>query len=33
MHRLKMASAYPDEPARPTTGGNRIHVTLMLAGG
>ena len=30
---LNMASAYPDELARPTTAGDRIHITLMLAGG
>jgi molybdopterin converting factor small subunit len=30
---LNMASAYPDELARPTTDGDRIHITLMLAGG
>jgi molybdopterin synthase sulfur carrier subunit len=30
---LNMASAYPDELTRPTTHGDRIHVTLMLAGG
>jgi molybdopterin synthase sulfur carrier subunit len=30
---LNMASAYPDELARPTTDGDRIHIALMLAGG
>ena len=30
---LNMASAYPDELARATTDGDRIHITLMLAGG
>jgi molybdopterin synthase sulfur carrier subunit len=30
---LNMASAYPDELARPTIDGDRIHITLMLAGG
>jgi molybdopterin converting factor small subunit len=30
---LNMASAYPDELARPTADGDQIHITLMLAGG
>ena len=30
---LNMASAYPDELAKPTRGGDQIHITLMLAGG
>lgn len=30
---LNAASAYPDELVRPTTDGDRIHITLMLAGG
>lgn len=30
---LNMASAFPDELAKPTKDGDQIHVTLMLAGG
>ena len=30
---LNMASAYPDELTRTTNDGDRIHVTLLLAGG
>lgn len=30
---LNMASAYPDELVRATADGDRIHITLMLAGG
>lgn len=30
---LNMESAYPDELRKPTSDGDRIHVTLMLAGG
>ena len=30
---INLESAYPDELARPTTDGDRIHITLMLAGG
>ncbi len=28
-----MESAYPDELARPTQDGDKIHITVMLAGG
>lgn len=30
---LNMASAYPNELAKPTRDGDQIHITLMLAGG
>ena len=30
---LNMASAYPNELAKPTGDGDQIHITLMLAGG
>ncbi|MFC1816696.1 MoaD/ThiS family protein [Thermodesulfobacteriota bacterium] len=30
---INMASAYPDELAKPVSDGDEIHITLMLAGG
>lgn len=30
---LNMASAYPNELARPVKNGDEIHITLLLAGG
>ncbi len=30
---LNMETAYPDELRKPTADGDRIHVTLLLAGG
>jgi molybdopterin converting factor small subunit len=30
---LNMASAFPDELAKPTKDGDEIHITILLAGG
>ncbi len=30
---LNMASAFPDELAKPTKAGDEIHITILLAGG
>jgi len=30
---LNMASAFPDELAKPTRAGDEIHITILLAGG
>ncbi len=30
---LNMASAFPDELAKPVQSGDEIHITMMLAGG